>query len=116
MIDAFAADRVLRAAIGEGEARAADEMGDLLFSIANLSRKLGLDPESALRQANDKFTRRFAAVERRLAGKRQTVHDATPDELEAAWNAVKHSHVAKPPSATSGRRRSARRRSGRRSR
>ncbi|MGH7623118.1 MAG: nucleoside triphosphate pyrophosphohydrolase, partial [Gemmatimonadaceae bacterium] len=42
------------------QTRAEDEMGDLLFSIANLSRKLGIEPETALRKANDKFTRRFA--------------------------------------------------------
>ena len=42
-------------------------MGDLLFAIANLSRKLGIEPETALRKANDKFTRRFAAMERSIA-------------------------------------------------
>ena len=39
-------------------------MGDLLFAIANLSRKLGVEPETALRKANDKFTTRFTAMER----------------------------------------------------
>ena len=38
-------------------------MGDLLFAIANLARKLGIEPETALRKANDKFTRRFTAME-----------------------------------------------------
>src|SRR5262249_10997299 len=46
------------------QTRAEEEMGDLLFSIANLSRKLGIEPETALRKANDKFTKRFGALER----------------------------------------------------
>ena len=43
------------------------EMGDLLFTIANLSRKLGIEPEHALRRANDKFAKRFSEIERRIA-------------------------------------------------
>src|SRR3990170_8570005 len=48
-------------------ARADEEMGDLLFSIANLARKLGVEPETALRKANGKFTTRFTAMERAIA-------------------------------------------------
>ena len=82
----------LRQAIGhEGAARTEEEMGDLLFSIANLSRKLGIDPESALRKANEKFTRRFGALEDRLHGQGRSVHDATLEEMERAWAAVKSS-------------------------
>ena len=80
----------LRHAIGhEGAARTEEEMGDLLFSIANLSRKLGIDPESALRRANDKFTRRFAALEERLHARGRSVHEASLDEMEREWQAVK---------------------------
>jgi uncharacterized protein YabN with tetrapyrrole methylase and pyrophosphatase domain len=81
--------RELRDAVEESPARAAEELGDLLFSIANLARKLGLEPESALRQANDKFTDRFDRVEARLERRGGSVHDATLDELEAAWAGVK---------------------------
>src|SRR6188768_3749460 len=67
--------RELRSAVAsEGAARSEEEMGDLLFSIANLSRKLGIDPESALRKANEKFTRRFEALEEGLHAKGSSVH------------------------------------------
>ena len=80
----------LRVAIAsEGCARSEEEMGDLLFSIANLARKLGLEPESALRKANEKFTRRFAALEARFHAQGRSVHDATLDEMEREWQAVK---------------------------
>ena len=70
-------------------ARLADELGDMLFVIANLARKLDLDPESCLRGANDKFARRFAGVECKLAEAGKTPADATLEEMEAAWHAVK---------------------------
>jgi len=80
----------LRQAVGhESPARAEEEMGDLLFSVANLCRKLGIEPEAALRKANGKFTTRFTAVERRLDARGRTVHDATLEEMEAEWQAVK---------------------------
>jgi MazG family protein len=86
----------LRQAIGhEGVARTEEEMGDLLFSIANLSRKLGIDPESALRKANEKFTKRFEALEDRLHAQGRSVHEATLDEMEREWEAVKSSGVQK---------------------
>ena len=69
--------------------RAEEEMGDLLFAIANLSRKLNIDPEAALRKANDKFTRRFNQVEANLKGRGRPVEDATLDEMEAEWQKVK---------------------------
>jgi MazG family protein len=78
-----------RAVQGEGQQRAEEEMGDLLFSIANLARKLGIEPESALRQANEKFSARFAAVERAFEARGESVHDATLDAMEREWGIVK---------------------------
>jgi ATP diphosphatase len=107
--------RELREALGESPARAAEEMGDLLFAVANLARRLGLEPESALRAANDKFTARFAAVEDRLAAGGRTVHDATLEEMEAAWTEVKKipatrsSTIAPAPSESGRSRRRSRR-------
>jgi uncharacterized protein YabN with tetrapyrrole methylase and pyrophosphatase domain len=82
--------RELRGAIeGEGHARAEEEMGDLLFSIAQLSRKLGIEPESALRKANEKFTARFQALEAHLHEEGRSVHDATLEDMEAVWASIK---------------------------
>ena len=66
-----------------------EEMGDLLFTVANLARKLDVDPETALRDANAKFERRFRAVERRVAADGRRPQDCTLDELEAHWQAAK---------------------------
>ena len=85
----------LRDAIAAGSpAPIEEEIGDLLFTIANAARKLRVDPESALRTANAKFTRRFRAVEQRLEDRGRTVHDASPDELEREWQAVKTADTA----------------------
>jgi MazG family protein len=65
------------------------EMGDLLFAITNLSRKLGIEPEAALRRANEKFTRRFDAVEHAFAARGQALSEATLEEMEAEWQRVK---------------------------
>ena len=69
--------------------RAEEEMGDLLFAIANLSRKLGVEPEAALRRANEKFTTRFDAVERALIARGRSLSDASLEEMEAEWDRVK---------------------------
>ena len=70
--------------------RAEEEMGDLLFAIANLSRRLGIEPEAALRRANEKFTRRFDAVEQTFATRGRSLQDATLQEMEDEWQRVKH--------------------------
>ena len=82
----------LRTAVREESAqRAEEEMGDLLFALANLARKLGIEPETALRKANEKFTARFAAVEHRFEQQGRSVHNAALEELEEVWQAVKRS-------------------------
>jgi MazG family protein len=72
--------------------RAEEEMGDLLFSIANLSRQLGIDAETALRKANDKFTHRFEAMERDISTSGRAMKDLTVDELEQQWQRAKSRH------------------------
>lgn len=67
----------------------AEEYGDLLFVMANLGRHLQIDPEAALRAANDKFTRRFRGIEAALQAKGLSPADSTLDEMDALWNAVK---------------------------
>jgi len=66
-----------------------EEMGDLLFAIANLSRKLGVEPENALRAANDKFARRFTELERRFVDRGLPMKTAGLEALEAEWQALK---------------------------
>ena len=70
--------------------RAEEEMGDLLFTIAHLSRQLGIEPETALRKANDKFTRRFESMETSVATSGKKMSDMTMDELEAEWQRAQH--------------------------
>ena len=82
--------RELRSAVAsEGAARSEEEMGDLLFSIANLSRKLGIEPEAALRRATDKFTNRFDAMERAFAARGTRLNESSLDDMEAEWQRVK---------------------------
>ena len=62
-----------------------EEIGDLLFVVANLARHLKVDPESALRAANAKFTRRFHFIETALKVEGRTASGASLDEMEALW-------------------------------
>lgn len=75
---------------GAGRERMLDELGDLLFAVANLARKLGLDPQVALHGTNAKFRRRFAAVERQLAQQGRRPQDASLAEMDAIWEHAKH--------------------------
>jgi ATP diphosphatase len=66
-----------------------EEFGDLLFVMANVARHLQLDPEAALRRANDKFRRRFAYIEAELARRSKTPAQSSLDEMDAIWNEVR---------------------------
>ena len=74
---------------GEPAERVAEEFGDLLFAMANLSRHLNVDPETALRAANAKFSRRFRYIEQSLAEEGRTPEQAGLAEMEDLWQRVK---------------------------
>jgi len=67
----------------------AEEIGDLLFAVANLARHLGVDPENSLRAANRKFTARFREMERLANHQERTWDELTPAEMEGLWQHVK---------------------------
>ena len=84
--------RELREAVetlGPKSPEAEEELGDLLFAVANLARKLGVEPETALRLANDKFQKRFDDVERQVTSKGERMRDLTLEQLEAHWQVAK---------------------------
>ena len=74
---------------GGNRDEAAEEVGDLLFAVVNLARHLDVDPDTALRAANAKFERRFASIERALAGQGKAPHQATLAEMDTLWNEAK---------------------------
>ncbi|HXP32101.1 MAG TPA: nucleoside triphosphate pyrophosphohydrolase [Stellaceae bacterium] len=76
-------------AAGAAPARIEDEVGDLLFAVVNLARRLDADPEQALRGACRKFERRFRRIEERLAARGLTPDAAGLDAMEAEWQAAK---------------------------
>ncbi|NNE04773.1 MAG: nucleoside triphosphate pyrophosphohydrolase [Xanthomonadales bacterium] len=76
-----------------GQAEITDELGDLLFVMANLARQLDVDPAAALRHANHKFEKRFRAMEA-LAGGPDTLRDLPLDDMERLWQKVKKEHKA----------------------
>ncbi len=71
--------------------RLMDEVGDMLFVLVNLARKLHLDPEACLRHANDKFSRRFNAMERSFETEGKSLTGLSLAEMEAGWQRVKAS-------------------------
>jgi len=86
--------REVASAAPPDQARAEEEMGDLLFAIANLSRKLGIEPETALRKANEKFTKRFETMERAIVASGRTMRGLKLDELEREWQRAKSKQPA----------------------
>ncbi len=84
----------LKAAVAAGQPEAvADEYGDVLFSMVNLARHIGVDAESALRAATAKFAKRFRAVEARVKAAGKDMKAMSLSELDAVWDAVKAEEV-----------------------
>lgn len=80
------------AATGETPAlrsRLEEEVGDLLFSVANLARFVRSDPETCLRKANQKFMRRFQALEREVVAQGKKLQECSLEEMESLWNELK---------------------------
>jgi nucleoside triphosphate diphosphatase len=80
---------VLHAVEVKNQTWIAEEVGDLLFSVVNLARKLDVDPETALVLANAKFTRRFQSMEQQATGAATTMSDLALDDLELLWQQAK---------------------------
>ncbi|MDX1536681.1 nucleoside triphosphate pyrophosphohydrolase [Arsukibacterium sp.] len=73
-----------------GSPELAEELGDLMFALVNVVRKHKLDPEAVLRAANNKFERRFRAVEQALSDQGKSPQQSNLDEMEALWQQVKN--------------------------
>jgi ATP diphosphatase len=71
------------------KSRLTDELGDLLFAVTNLARKLDIDPEQALRGGNMKFERRFRYIENRLRERGKSPEDSNLSEMESLWSQAK---------------------------
>ena len=83
------ARELAQAAKDMDKAAVEEEVGDLLFTVVNLARHLGVDAETALRKANDKFERRFRSAEHLARERGQSLRDLSAEELDDLWNAVK---------------------------
>jgi len=80
----------------DAKAKVEEEFGDLLFVVANVARHLRIDPEKALRGANQKFVNRFAHIEARLAGQGREPAQSTLAEMEALWVEAKLRERSRP--------------------
>ena len=89
----------LRQAMAQGDPGAVqDEMGDLLFTCANLARRLKLDAETTLRNASGKFERRFRAMEAMARADAQSLESLDDAQLDALWERAKQVDQAPEPS------------------
>lgn len=86
----------LAAGPGAGKDRIEDELGDLMFALVNLARRLDVDPDGALRRTNAKFERRFRQIEASLRDGGRKPEDATLAEMEALWQAAKAEEALSP--------------------
>ncbi|MDQ5908768.1 MAG: Nucleoside triphosphate pyrophosphohydrolase [Pseudomonadota bacterium] len=82
--------------------RLADELGDVLFAVANLARHLKLDPEAALRGTNAKFERRFRRIEQALTAEGRTPAESTLAEMDALWDQAKQEERRSATNGLSG--------------
>ncbi len=89
--------RELREALGDREAMT-DEIGDVLFTVINLSRHLDVDAETALRRSVDRFMDRFRVLEAAFAARGLPIAEASLEELEAAWRSAKATTMGETPS------------------
>ena len=89
------AREVAAAHAGGSQDEVTEEIGDLLFVVANLARHLGVEPEAALRGANAKFIRRFEAIEAGLAAAGKRPENSTLEEMDALWEAAKAAEKAR---------------------
>ncbi len=83
------ADEIEQAVREEDSAQISEEIGDLLFTVVNLARKLGVDAELSLARANEKFTDRFHQVEERLTAQGKTMGEVPLAEMDVVWDEVK---------------------------
>ena len=70
-----------------------EEIGDLLFVIVNLARKLDIEPETALKKTNRKFRQRFSFIESELKSQNKSFDESNLEEMDALWNKAKKHHV-----------------------
>ncbi|MEO1879976.1 MAG: MazG nucleotide pyrophosphohydrolase domain-containing protein, partial [Methylococcales bacterium] len=82
-------DEVKEAWVNQDQAHIQEEIGDLLLVTVNLARHLKVNPELALKQATQKFTRRFHYIEQQVAASSRTLRDCELAELDAYWDAAK---------------------------
>jgi len=89
----------VEASLDAGKDAQSEEIGDLLFVVANLARHMAVDPEAAVRAANQKFLRRFAYIEAALAAGGRSPAQSSLDEMDRLWTAAKAAERASSPPA-----------------